>query len=70
MAKLADCRRSLIAAGIPVRPFGPAYHAIHTVTVAIDSLATFITGQRYYFADGGPSNMPVRPDERNWPEEH
>ena len=32
---------------------GPAYHAASMVISAIDAMATFLTGERYYFSAGG-----------------
>jgi hypothetical protein len=37
-----------------VKPFGVVYHALSMVVVAIDGLATVLTGQRdYFWAAGG-----------------
>ena len=61
---MGRCRDRLIAASNGVRPFGTAYHAVHLVTTAIDTLAFFITGQQHFYAIGGsvgPSTTPARP---------
>lgn len=64
---MGECRRRLIDASVSVRPFGTAYHAIHLVTTAIDTLAFFITGQQHFYAIGGsvraaaPQVTQVRP---------
>ena len=50
---MGDCRRRLIDASTGVRPFGTAYHAIHLVTTAMDTLAFFITGVQHFYAIGG-----------------
>ncbi len=41
---MGQSRDRLLEAGNGVRPFGTAYHAIHLVTTAIETLAFFITG--------------------------
>ena len=61
---MGRCRDRLIDASSGVRPFGTAYHAVHLVTTAIDTLAFFITGQQHFYAIGGstgPSTTPPRP---------
>ena len=50
LAEAEKTRHLMIQAGTKVRPQGPAYHAIHMVTAAIDGLAAYITGERHYFA--------------------
>ena len=63
---MGHCRDQLIAASTGVRPFGTAYHAIHLVTTAIDTLAFFITGQQHFYAIGGSvqAAAPMRPTSR------
>ena len=50
---LGVCRQRMIEATTQVRPFCPAHHAVSVVVTAIDTLATFLTGQPYYFSIGG-----------------
>ena len=71
---MGRCRRQLVAASMEVRPFGTAYHAIHLVTTAIDTLAYYATGRpHYYEIDGtvGPSTaapqVEGRPDDADEP---
>ena len=59
---MGQFRRRIIDATTEVRPFGAAYHALSTVAAAIDSLATFMTGQRDHFALK-PHSRPIG-DER------
>ncbi len=65
---MGHCRDRLPEAGNGVRPFGTAYHAIHLVTTAIDTLALFITGQQHFYPIGGsvqaaaPMVPALRPD--------
>ena len=59
---LAACRGAMIDVLRGVRPMGPAYHAASMVVAAIDAMATFLTGERYYFsADGSRPHDPRRP---------
>ena len=50
LAEIGRTRHLMLEAGSKVRPFGPAYHALHMVTTSIDGLASFISGERHYFA--------------------
>ena len=59
---MGQFRRRVIDASTEVRPFGAAYYALSTVAAAIDSLATFMTGQRDHFALKPHSRPPG--DER------
>ncbi len=71
---MGQCRERLLEAGNGVRPFGTAYHAIHLVTTAIDTLAFFITGQQHFYSIGGsvqaaaPMRPAPRPDDADEPE--
>ena len=48
-----------------VRPMGPAYHAASMVISAIDAMATFLSGERYYFsADGSAANDATQQADR------
>ena len=70
---MGQCRDRLLEAGNAVRPFGTAYHAIHLVTTAIDTLGFFITGQQHFYAIGGsvqaaaPMRPALRPDDADEP---
>ena len=64
MAEIGKTRHLIIEAGHKVRPFGPAYHALHMVMTSIGGLASFISGERDYFATrfkGGPSQPTFPP---------
>ena len=64
MAEIGKTRDLMLAAGSKVRPFGPAYHALSMVTTSIDGLASFISGERDYFATrftGGKSRPTFAP---------
>ena len=58
MAEIAKTRSLMLEAGSKVRPQGPAYHALHVVTAAIDGLAAFISGERHYFANRYHTSFP------------
>lgn len=58
MQRIGECRKTILQASLGVRPFGPAYHALSMVTAAIDALATFITGERHYFATRDRGEAP------------
>ena len=61
MRALSLCRSAMIDVLRTVKPMGPAYHAASMVISAIDGMATFLTGERYYFAAGGSTpNKPQR----------
>jgi hypothetical protein len=47
------CRDAMIEVCRCVKPTGPAYHAASMVISAIDAMATFLTGERYYFSAEG-----------------
>ena len=70
---MGHCRDRLHDASNSVRPFGTAYHAIHLVTTAIDTLAFFITGQQHFYSIGGsvqaaaPMRPAPRPDDADEP---
>ena len=46
-----------------VKPMGPAYHAASMVISAIDGMAVFLTGERYYFSAGGSTPTDHRRGE-------
>lgn len=50
LAEIGKTRDLMLQAGRKVRPYGPAYHALSMVTTSIDGLASFISGERHYFA--------------------
>ena len=50
---MRTCRDAMVEVCRCVRPMGPAYHAASMVISAIDAMATFLTGERYYFSAGG-----------------
>lgn len=64
---LGVCRSAMIDVLRTVKPRGPAYHAASMVVSAIGGMATFLTGERYFFSAGGstPSDPrrsgPVKP---------
>ena len=58
---MGRCRDRLIDASGGVRPFGTAYHAVHLVTTAIDTLAFFMTGQQHFYAIGGSTGASTTP---------
>ena len=65
LAKIGECRGVVTQASIGVRPFGPAYHALHVVIASIDGLAAFISGERHYFSaklGPGTGHVPPRDD--------
>ncbi len=47
------CRDAMTEVCRCVKPMGPAYHAASMVISAIDAMATFLTGERYYFSAHG-----------------
>ena len=50
LEEIGRTRKLMLEAGSKVRPQSPAYHALSMVTTSIDGLASFISGERYYFA--------------------
>ena len=56
---LGACRGAMIDVLRTVKPMGPAYHAASMVVSAIDGMATFLTGERYFFSAGG--STPTNP---------
>ena len=50
---LAACRKAMLDVSRAVKPMGPADHAASMVIAAIDGMAAFLTGERYYFSIGG-----------------
>ena len=57
------CREAMIEVCRCVKPTGPAYHAASMVISAIDAMATFLTGERYYFSAGGSVAGDATPDQ-------
>jgi hypothetical protein len=47
------CRDVVIRAASSVKSHGVIYHALQMIVVAIDGAAHVITGQPYYFSEGG-----------------
>lgn len=61
LGRLRSCRDDLIRESTGVRPFGIIYHGLSMVVVAIDALATLLSGQeRYFEALGGGSTAGQR----------
>ena len=54
---LAACRSAMIGVLRVVKPMGAAYHAASMVMSAIDGMASFLTGARYYFSASGSTPM-------------
>lgn len=52
---LRACRDAMIEVCRCVKPMDPVYHGASMVILAIDALATLLTGERYYFSDDGSS---------------
>ena len=57
------CRDAMIEVHRCVKPTGPAYHAASMVISAIDAMATFLTGERYYFSAGGSASSGADRDQ-------
>ena len=53
IGELRRCRDVAVRAASSVKPRGVVYHALQMVVVAIDGAAHVITGQPYYFSEGG-----------------
>jgi hypothetical protein len=53
MGEMRRCREAALRAASAVRPQGVLYHALQMIVVAIDAAAHVITGQPYYFSEGG-----------------
>ena len=60
---MRSCRDAMIEVCRCVRPTGPAYHAASMVISAIDAMATFLTGERYYFSATGSASTDARRDQ-------
>lgn len=59
LRELRRCREALGKAQREVKPMGVTYHGLAMAEVAIDALATLLTGQRYYFSDlAGAGSRP------------
>jgi hypothetical protein len=53
IGEMRRCRDVTIRAASSVKSRGVIYHALQMVVVAIDGAAHVITGQPYYFSEGG-----------------
>jgi hypothetical protein len=53
IGEMRRCRDVAIRAASSVKSRGVIYHALQMVVVAIDGAAHVITGQPYYFSEGG-----------------
>jgi hypothetical protein len=53
LGRLRALRDDLIRASMTVKPFGVVHHALSMVIVAIDGLATVLTGEQYYLIGHG-----------------
>jgi hypothetical protein len=53
IGEMRRCREAALRAASGVRPQGILYHALQMIVVAIDAAAHVITGQPYYFSEGG-----------------
>ena len=53
IGEMRRCRDVAIRAASSVKSQGVIYHALQMVVVAIDGAAQVITGQPYYFSEGG-----------------
>ncbi len=51
--EMRRCRGAAIRAASSAKSHGVIYHALQMVVVAIDGAAHVITGQPYYFSEGG-----------------
>ncbi len=54
---LATCRAALVDASARAKPGGPLYNGLGMCTAAIDGLATYVTGNPYYFYPQGHSTL-------------
>jgi hypothetical protein len=57
---LRACRGVMLEVHGRVKPTGPVYHGASMVLAAIDSFATLLTGQRYYFSAEGTAAPEAR----------
>ena len=53
IGEMRRCRDVAIRAARSVKSHGVVYHALQMVVVAIDGAAHVLTGQPYYFSEGG-----------------
>ncbi len=53
IGEMRRCRDAAVRAASSVKSYGVIYHALQMVVVAIDGAAHVITGQPYYFSEGG-----------------
>ena len=53
IGEMRRCREAAIRAASSAKSHGVIYHALQMVVVAIDGAAHVITGQPYYFSEGG-----------------
>ena len=53
IGEMRRCREAAIRAASSAKSYGVIYHALQMVVVAIDGAAHVITGQPYYFSEGG-----------------
>ena len=53
IGEMRRCREAAIRAASSTKSHGVIYHALQMVVVAIDGAAHVITGQPYYFSEGG-----------------
>jgi hypothetical protein len=53
IGEMRRCREATIRAAGSAKSHGVIYHALQMVVVAIDGAAHVITGQPYYFSEGG-----------------
>jgi hypothetical protein len=65
IGEMRRCRDVAIRAASSVKSHGVIHHALQMVVVAIDGAAHVITGQPYYFSEGGmgPSETERTPTE-------
>ncbi|HEY8031896.1 MAG TPA: hypothetical protein VIF02_05845 [Methylocella sp.] len=66
IGEMRRCRDAAVRAASSVKSHGVIYHALQMVVVAIDGAAQVITGQPYYFSEGGtgPSESERARSER------
>ena len=53
IGEISRCREAAVRAASAAMSHGVIYHALQMVVVAIDGAAHVITGQPYYFSEGG-----------------
>jgi hypothetical protein len=53
LGRLRGLRDDLIKTTMALEPFGIVHHALSMVVVAIDGVATVLTGRQYYFSNVG-----------------